>query len=463
MHTEVVEVGPYERMLTFRLEEPTLEEAKSRVARKLSRELKIKGFRPGKAPRAVVERMVGPDRLRGEAIEEAIPSAVADAIVRAELSPVTTPRVEDVRDVDGGSVEIDIHITLWPSIDTLPDYSGREVTVAIEPVEDEEIVAQIDRLRSQYAELEEVDRAGDEGDFVLINITAQAQGTEIEEASASGLLYEIGSKSFIPGLDDLLVAASAGDIREGPVTLPQGFGDHAGTEVTLKVLVKDVRAKRLPEVTDEWVSDVSEFDTIEELEDTLRENLTEMKRSVTLGAFRDDLMSDLLDDLELELPETLLQVEMEAALHNIHHALEGQGIDLATYLQVTGQEEKQFADQMRDDAVRSLSTRVLLEGVAEAEGLEINESDLVEAHDALAASSGKSLEEVRSALTSSGQEQALSNDILRRKALDLLMEKARSVDADGNDIDLLSPKAEAEDGGKTVSNPDQSAEESDEE
>lgn len=440
MNTEVAEAGPFERLVTLRLDEPELDAAKGRVARKLSNELKIKGFRPGKAPRAIVERMVGADRLRGEAIDDALPEAVGKAILEAELEPVTTPRVEAVRDGDDGSVEIDVLVTLWPSVETLPDYSDREVIVAVDPVEDDEVADQIERLRNQFAELEEVERAGDEGDFVLVNITALSGGAEIEEASASDLLYEIGSRSFIPGLDELLVAASAGDIREGPATLPDGFGDHAGSEVTLRVLIKGVRAKRLPEVSDEWVSDVSEFESLEELEETLRDNLTAMKLNVTRGAFRDELLSQLVEDLDLELPDGLVQAEMESSLHNLYHALDGQGLDLATYLQITGQEEEEFADGLRQDAVRSLSTRLLLDGVAKAENLEVADDERTTAMEQMAASSGRSAEEVQSALASSGQEQALAGDILRRKAVDLLMERARAVDADGNEVDLLPPR-----------------------
>ena len=457
METDVVEAGPFERLLTLRLEEPELEVAKDRVSRKLSKEINIKGFRPGKAPRAVVERMVGSERLRGEAIEEALPEAVARAITEAELAPVTTPRVEAVRDADEGAVEVDVRITLWPTVEDVPDYSDREIIVEVHEVDDDEVEEQIDRLRGQYAELDEVERAGDDGDFVLVNITALKGSTEIEEASATDLLYEIGSRSFIPGLDELLMAASSGEIREGPATLPQGFGDHAGEEVTLRVLVKGVRAKRLPEVTDEWVADVSEFDSVGDLESTLRDNLAAMKLTMTRSTFQEHLIEGLISDLEVDLPDGLVQAEVEAGLHNLYHSLESQGIDLATYLQVTGQEEQDFSDELRDGAVRSLSTRILLEGVARAEGIEVDDAELALAMDDLAASSGKSPDEVRSALESSGQEQALTGDILRRKALDVLIERATAVDADGNAIDLSPPEFEDDEG--SADEPDDSPDE----
>jgi trigger factor len=439
MQTEMTEAGRFERVLTVRLDAAELETAKNRAARKLSRELKIKGFRPGKAPRAVVERMVGAERLRGEAIDEILPEMVGKAIEQSALEPVTTPRVEDVRDGDEGSVEVDVRVTLWPTADVLPDYSNREVIVDVPSVDADEVDAQIDRFRSQFAELEEVERAGDEGDFLLVNITALRDGTEIEEASANDLMYEIGSRSFIPGLDEMLVGASAGDIRQGPATLPQGFGDHAGDEVTLRVLVKGVRGKRLPEVTDEWVGDVSEFDTVAELREALERNLTSMKLSMAIGDFRERLVEDLIADLDLDLPDALVQAEMEAGLHNLYHSLESQGIDLVNYLRVTGQDEEAFAADLRDRAERAIRTRVLLEGIGTAESIEVGDEDVAEAVESLAGSSGRPVDEIRSALQASGQEQALAGDILRRKVLDLLMSKARAVDAAGNPVDLTPP------------------------
>jgi trigger factor len=444
MQTEVTEVGPFERMLTLKLDEAELEDAKDRAARKLSQDLKIKGFRPGKAPRAVVERMVGADRLRGEAVDEALPEMVGKAIEEAELAPVTTPRVEAVRDGDDGAIEVDVRLTLWPTVDVLPDYGDREVVVDVPEVDDAEVDEQMERFRSQFAELEEVERPGDEGDFMLVNITALQGGTEIEEVSASDLMYEIGSRSFIPGLDELLAGASAGDIREGPATLPQGFGDNAGDEVTLRVLVKGVRGKKLPEVTDEWVGDVSEFESVDELRSTLTTNLESMKLSVIMGTFQDELVDSLVQDMELELPEALVQAEMEASVHNLYHSLESQGLDLANYLRITGQDEEQFANELRERADRALKTRILLEGIGTAESIEVEDDEVAEAIDGLAASSGKPVEEVRNAIESSGQEQALAGDILRRKVLDLLISRARAVDAEGNIVDLTPPTVEVD-------------------
>ena len=456
MHTEVTEAGPFEQMLVVHLDEVELEDAKNKAARKLSQQLKIKGFRPGKAPRAVVEKMVGAATLRQEAIDEALPDAIGKAIDENELTPVVTPRLENIKDGDDGSVELEVRITNWPTARAVPDYEGRKIAIEVPDVEQEELDAQVDRFRTQFAELEPVGRAGDEGDFVMVNITASLNGETLEDASASDLLYEIGSRSFIPGLDELLVGGSAGDIREGPATLPPGFGDHGGEEVGLKILVKEVRAKKLPEVTNEWVSEVSEFDTVEELTEAISNSLRGMKLGYAASAFQEKLMEELSAELDLDLPEALVESEMESSLHNLQHSLEERGLDLGNYLRITGQDQQAFADDLRDGATRSLRIRILLEAVAKASELSVDDDEMTSAIESLAQQTDQSTESVRQALEASGQVEALTGDILRRKALDRLLEAATPIDEDGNVIDL-SPPVRDEEADEPVSEVDETA------
>jgi len=445
VQTEVTEAGPFERLMTLHIDESELEGAKSAAARKLAGQMKVPGFRPGKAPRQVVERMVGEETLRREALDEALPELVGAAIVETELVPVTPPQIEDIRDGDDGAVAVDIKLTLWPELERVPDYHDRKITVEIPEVEDEEVEAQVDRLRTQYAELEDVERPASEGDFVMVNISALDNGTEIEDASATDLLYEVGSRSFIPGLDEIVAGASAGDIREGDATLPDGFGDHGGKEITLRVLVKGVRGKKLPEVTDEWVSDVSEFETVGELTDTLTENLRAMKLGVAADAFREGLMRDLTEEMDLEIPEALVQAEMESMVHNIQHSLEQQGIDLANFLRITGQDEQAFVADLKERATQSLKTRILLEAVVADADLTVEDEEMAQAIASIAAQSDASEDEVREALAEGGREQVLTGDILRSKAIEHVLAEASAIDAEGNPVDLSPPQPEADD------------------
>ncbi len=443
METQMTEAGPFERMLKLTLAESELDDAKTAAARKLSQDMKIKGFRPGKAPRAVVERMVGAEALRSEAIDEALPGAVSEALREEELAPVTTPRVENMRDLDDGGVEVDVRITLWPTIDEVPNFDNRKVEVEIPEVDDSEVDDQIDRLRSQFAELEDVARAADEGDFVMINITALDGDKQIEDASADDLLYEVGSQSFLGGLDELVMGSSAGDIRKGPGVLPPGFTDHTG-EVTLSVLVKGVKGKKLPEVDDEWVSDVTEFETVAELKEQLQENLYSMKLSVAGQQFRETLMDELVTEMDIELPEALVDAEMENAFHNLAHSLESQGIDFGNYLRITGQDQEEFLAELRERSTESIKSRILLDTVATANEITVEEEELEGAIQGLAAQSGEDVIEVKKALAQSGQVVALAGDILRRKALNHILEQASPVNADGEPVDLTPPGYEDE-------------------
>jgi trigger factor len=440
VQTDIKEAGPFERILTIKIEESELESAKNKAARKLSQSMKIKGFRPGKAPRSIVERMVGESTLRSEAIEEALPALVGPAIDEAELEPATTPRVEEVRDAEGGGVDVDVKVTLWPLLDAIPDFAGRTVEIESPVVTDEEIDQQMDRLRDQYAELEDVERPASDGDFVMINISASADGEQIPEATAEDLLYEVASGSFIPGLDDLLGGASQGDIREGPGTLPPGFGQDEPRQANLKVLVKGVRAKKLPEVTDDWVSDVSEFDTVDELTDRIKTNLSVMKLDGADAMFRGKLVEELGDELSLEVPNALVDAEMEAAFHNLAHTLEQQGLEFADYLRITGQSEQQFVEEMQERSTRTLKTRILLDSVVAIDGIGLADGELDEAVAAMATEVDQDAETLKAALESSGRIEVLTGDILRRKALDRIVTSAVAVDDEGQHIDLRPPE-----------------------
>jgi trigger factor len=440
VQTDIKDAGPFERILTIRLEEVDLESAKNKAARKMSKSMKIDGFRPGKAPRSIVERMVGEAALRSEAIDEALPELVGPAIEEAELEPATTPRVEEVRDAEGGGVDVDIKVTLWPQLDAVPDFSGRKVAIDSPAVQDEEIDEQIDRLRDQYAELEDVERPATDGDFVMINISAAVDGVDIPEATAEDLLYEVASSSFIPGLDDLLGGASTGDIRQGPGTLPPGFGQDEPREAELKVLVKGVRAKKLPEVTDEWVSDVSEFDTVADLTDRIKTNLTIMKLDGADSAFRNKLIEELSDELSLEIPAALVDAEMEAAFHNLSHTLEQQGIDFGNYLRIVGQSEQDFVEEIKGRSERTLKTRILLDSIVAIEGIELADGDLDEAIEAMAPDVNQEPAALKEALETSGRVEVLTGDILRRKALDRIAASADAVDDEGQHIDLRPPE-----------------------
>lgn len=444
MHTEVNETGRFERTLTIQLEEAELEDAKSKAARKLSKQMKIKGFRPGKAPRSIVERMVGADELRSEAIDEAIPATVGAAIDESGLDPATVPSVIAVRDRDEGGVEVDVLVTLWPTLDAIPDYEG--TTIEIEPpvVSEEEIEQQIDGLRNQFADLEDVDRAAQEGDFVTIDVGALADGVEVEQAAANDLLYEIGSHSFFPGLDEILVGAGVGDVVEGEGTLPKGFIGDEDVTVRLRALVKEVKAKVLPELTDEFVSDSTEFETVEELRSAIEENIASHKTNTARSELHDRAVAQLVEAVDLELPQALVDAEAEARIRNLLARLESDNIGFEDYLRIVGHDQVSFVEEIKEQSSSALATRVVIESLIAIEGLGVDDDELAEAYESIAGNSESSADEIEQMLKSSGQIESLVGDILRGKALRRIADGAVAVDADGNTIDLTPVAPEEE-------------------
>ncbi len=434
MTTKVRDEGPFEKMLTVQVAAGDLAQAKSRAARRLSRELKLKGFRPGKAPLPVVEAAVGAARLRSEAIEELLPGVVTEALRETELIPAVPPAVEEVRDA-GDGVELDVKVTLWPEPTELPSYQGREITITAPEVDDEDVARQLDRLREQFAELEPVPRAAGEGDYVSINLSATHGSTPIEEVAASDLLYEVGARSYIDGLDEQLVGKAAGEIVRFAAPLPAGFGDRGGETVMFQALVKEVQRKKLPELSDEWASEVTEFATVAELREQLGSQLAEFKRGAAIAEFRTKLLDALLDDLELVVPDAIVAGEMDGILHRIVHELDQQGMGLADYLQASGIDQEVFIDDLRRQGDRNARVTILLDAVARAEGIEVTDEELTDTVSAIAANS-EDPDGFRRRLAGSSQEKILQGDILRSKAFDALMRAAIPVDDNGSPVDL---------------------------
>ncbi len=383
MNTTLSDAGPFEKVLTLRLEEDELADAEEQAARRLSRELRIKGFRPGKAPRRIVEATVGPDRLRSEAIDDLLPTAVDQALTETDLSPAVTPSVEAIRTIDEG-VEVDVRVTVWPETDKVPDYQDRRIEIDLPMVDDERVDEQITQVRRQFAELETVTRHAQDGDFVSVDIAATSGGAEVPEASASDLLYELGSGTFVEGLDSILPGKGAGEILNFVGPLPAGFGDRAGEEVDFRVLIKEVRRVKLPDLEDDWVSEVTEFDTVDELRSNLRTRLDAVERSTARLELRNKLLEELIAELDVELPPAIVNAEMESQLHRFGHRLEAQGVTLADYMRVTGLDREALTNDLRNQAERSIQIDILLDAVAADAELTVSDEELDEAREALA-------------------------------------------------------------------------------
>lgn len=443
MTTTVTESGQFERIVRFQLTDDQITAAKRGAARKLASEVKIHGFRPGKAPVPVVEATVGADRVRREAIDDLVPPTLTEVLDAEEIRPAVTPELTSIDDVAGG-VEVEVTVTLWPTIE-VPKYKDRNVEVTNPRVSDEDLEAQITRMLEQFATVEEVERPAQDGDFVSIDVEASEDGEPIEETTAADLLYEVGSGLFIEGIDDNIVGVAADGEIVFEAPLPQGFGDRAGNEVTFRVKVNEVKERILPVLDDEWVDENTEFETVDELTTELRDRLGDAKLRAVSSEYTEKALSTLRDQIEIELPDALVRSEVDGQLHNFLHRLEETELTLDDYFRASGISEEVFLADLRRQAEFSIGNRLVLEAVAEAEKIDVTEDDLSDALQSLAARSDDPVAYLQ-AFRESGQELALASDILRNRALDAILTNATPVDEDGSPVDLslAVPEVEAE-------------------
>ena len=433
MTTTVTETGAFERTVRFQLTDEQINEAKKGAARKLANEIKIHGFRPGKAPLKIVEATVGADRVRQEAIDDLLNPVLNEVLATEELQPAINPELEAIDDVDGG-VEVEVKVTLWPKIE-LPQYKNRNVEVTNPVVTEQDLEEQMRRMLEQFATVEEVERPAADGDFVSLDLAAEKDGEEVDEAKAADILYEVGSGLLVEGIDDHLIGSEAGDEISFTAPLPRGFGDRAGEEVDFNVTVHEVKERILPEMTDEWVDENTEFDTVAELREALASRLADAKMRAVSREYSEKAMSTLRDQIDVELPEGLIRSEMDRHLHNFLHRLEESEITLDDYFQASGVSQDDFVADLRSQAELSIRNRLVLDAVIEAEDLTVEPEEVSTAMQTIAAQSDDPVAYLK-AFRDGGQELALASDILRNRALDAILSNTNPVDEDGQPVDL---------------------------
>lgn len=439
--TTISETGPFERLIRFQISDQQIDEAKKGAARRLASEVKIHGFRPGKAPLPVIEATLGADRVRREAIDNLVPTMLTGVLSEEDIRPAVTPELESLDDVDGG-VEVGVLVTLWPSVE-LPNYRDRRIEVTNPVVSDEDIETQTTRILEQFATVEEVDRPAVEGDFVSLDVSATSDGESVDDARVADLLYEVGSGMFLEGIDPHLEGTSAGDTVSFDGPLPAGFGERAGETATFTVTVNEVKERVLPELNDDWVDENTEFETVEELTEAMRHRLGDAKLQAVSREFAEKALSTIRDQVEVDLPESLVRAEMDTHLHNFMHRLDEAEVTLDDYFRATGIAQDSFLSDLRAQAELSLLNRLVLEAVASTEDIDVTEEDVAQALQSLAARSGDPVAYLK-AFGESGQELALASDILRNRALEVILSNASPVDEDGQPVDLSLKVPEVE-------------------
>ncbi len=417
--------------LSVEIDESEIDKALDQVMRRLSREVRVPGFRPGKVPRRVIEaRMGGATALRGEAIREALPDFYAQAVTDTEVDPIDKPEIDITSGDEAGTVSFDAVVMVRPVV-PIPGYQGLVVTLPDIDVKDEEIDAQIDRLRATSGELVEVSRPARDGDQVTIDIhgTRQAPSEDDSDLDAEDYLYEIGSGRVVPELDDQLRGGKTGDIFSFTATLPD-----TDQTISFRVLVKDVKELVLPDVTDEWAAESSEFETAEDLRADIAKRLRERHIGQAQLALQQGTAEALAELVTVEIPEPLVLEEQGERIHDLNHRLEGQNISLEQFLGVTGRQPAEFLDELRSGAIQSVKVDLALRTLADEEGIEVSDEELDEELAAMASRLEMDVDEVREQLDRGGRLAAVRSDRRKAKAMQWLVDTVDLVDEEGKPV-----------------------------
>ena len=413
--------------LSVEVDEAEFDKAVNDAFRKMAREVRVPGFRPGKVPRRLLEARLGTGALRQEAFRESLPDFYARALEDADVDAIAAPEIEITAGQESGPVVFDAVVPVRPVVN-VPGYQGLQVTMDPATVTDEDVDRQVDRLRDQFGELTAVSRPARDGDHVTIDVKGYRHQQTIDGLTTDDLLYEVGSGSIVPELDEHLRGAKPGDIFRFNAQVD-------GEEVSLQILVKEVKEKILPEVTDEWASDASEFDTVEELREDTRRRLSELKRVQAQMALRDKAVQALSELVDEDMPEVLIEQEMERRLHDLSHRLESQGVTLGQYLEATGMDQDQLLAELRQASEQAVRADLALRAVAEAESIEVSDSDVDSELDSLAERLGQRPDQLRRQLEQAERMPELRSDIRRGKAFNWLVDHVELVDEEGNRID----------------------------
>ena len=435
MKYKVKKISDFESSIEITVDFDDLEDKKDEAISKIGKSLKVKGFRPGKIPKNIVIREAGEDYVLEEAIDIYLPEQIFEILNKEEISPAVRPVIKDLKK-EKKSFKIEVLITLWPKLSKLPKLDQTVEVESIEPTE-EEINEQIDRIKLQFGEVQKVERPAKESDYLLLNISGTENGNELKDFNYQDYLYELGSALLTPSLDSKLEGVSSGAIIKFNDDIPA----LAKSNIEISVLVKEIKEKIMPELTDDWVSSVTEFDTVKEMNEELYKNIESVKKRQIANQYQGLLTSKLIEESKLELPEQLVIAEMDSILQNFMNELQQNNIKIEDYLQITGLTEETLQEDLKNQATRNLSMVVILDKVVEDQELKLDEKEtnLIDEH-------VSNLDE--SEVDAASRKLNLQAESLRNKAMLHILQQGVSVDKNGEKVYLQDVYNQEEDLGE---------------
>ena len=429
--------------LSVEVDEERFDEAIDAAFRKIAREVRIQGFRPGKVPRKVLESRIGSGYARAQALEDALPEYYAEAVRDNGVDVIASPTFDLTGGEEEGNVSFDAVVEVRPTI-TVSGYADLQVEIPNPIPSDDEVQEQIDVQRRQSAELVDVERAADEGDQVSIDIDGSVDGESLPGLNAEDYLYEVGSAGIVAEVDEQLTGAGAGD--ELTFTAPHPVQEDV--EIDFVIKVNAVKEQVLPELTDEWVDENTEHETVEELREQTATRMRMMRSFQANSALRENAAAALAELVTDDVPDSLVNGQMSDQLQSLAMNLQGQGMQIEQWLQMTGQDPESFTGELREAAERSAKVDLALRALSVAENLELTDEDMDDELERLAGQYETTVDDIRHQLEHGDGLAPIRSELLKRKALEWLVDEVALVDEEGTVIDradLELPVAESTD------------------
>ncbi|MBR4941766.1 MAG: trigger factor [Clostridia bacterium] len=427
--------------LTINVEKAEFEAAIEKSYRKNAGKFRIQGFRPGKAPRKIIERMYGPAAFYEDAVNMAFPDAYKAAIEEAGITPVDQAEVELV-DISEDGFTFTAKVITKP-VATVGEYKGISAEYELLPVTEDDIDRELKVRLNRQTQVETVERAAENGDTVVLDFEGFVDGVAFDGGKGEKHELKLGSGQFIPGFEDQLVGLSAGEAKDVIVTFPEDYGaaDLAGKEATFKCLVHEVKESVVPELDDEFAKDVSEFDTLDELKNDIKGKLEKAKENNANAEFENRLIDALIDITEVEIPQCMVEQQIDRLVEDFDYRFRAQGATIDTYLKMTGSSMEEFRANFADRALRQVKTTLALEAVVKAEGIQVSDEEIEAEYAKITASAGIDAEQVRAYMPV----EAVKEDIAKEKAINVIKENAvKTEPAKDEEPADASPAAETD-------------------
>jgi trigger factor len=403
-----------------------------RAYKELAKQVRLPGFRPGKAPAKLLEARVGREAMLDQVVNEALPSRYGQAVTESDVRPLGQPDIQVTKKEYGQELVFTAEVDVRPEI-TLPDLSALKITVDPIKVSDEDVDAELQSLRARFGTLTGVERPAATGDFVSIDLSANIDGEDVPEAATNGLSHEVGSGQLIDGVDDAIVGLSAGESRTFTTTM--AAGPHAGKEAEVTVTVGSVKERELPEPDDEFAQLASEFDTIDELRASLADQVSGAKRVQQAEDIRVAALDALREQVDMPLPEAIVQAQVDNTLHSALHGLDHDEAKFAEALEKQGSSREEFDANTRSNAEKAVKTQLLLDALGDDLDIQVSQQDLTERLVLSSQQYGIEPQQLLAYLQQNDQLPAMFADVRRGLTIAAAVEAATVTDTDGNVVD----------------------------